>query len=813
MLARPASRLRISLVSLLTLLFTLALPAAARADGIVIIDPPPCPVPLVPPCEDCPPICPTPFPVGGQLDIRYHRVQVTIENQVATTRVEQVFHNPNDWEAEGMYVFPLPKDAAVSEFAMWVDGKRIEAAILSADEARQVYDDIVRKRRDPALLEYIGQGAVQASLFPIPPGGDRKIELEYSQVLAVDNGLVHYVYPLNTEKFSAQPLEEVSVSVDVTSADAIRAIYSPSHKIAVDRQGNLRFSAGFEDSNVKPDTDFELYYSVSQESIGLNLLTYRDPAEGDGFFLLLAAPSVEVDASQVVAKDVIFVLDQSGSMEGEKFAQAQDALKFVLDHLNAEDRFNIVAFSTGTRQYARALQPASETRDAARWVDQLEAQGGTNINLALLEAVDVADAERPTILIFLTDGLATEGVVDTGEILQNVAGAAPSNVRLFTFGVGDDVDTILLDTLVEQNHGTSAYVRPGDRIDEAVSAFYAKVSTPVLSDIKLDFGDVLVEETHPDPLPDLFAGSQLVLAGRYRKGGSGTIRLTGTVNGQAQTFEYADQTFRDAGGVEFIPRLWATRKIGYLLNQIRLHGEQKEWVDTIVELSVRYGIVTPYTSYLITEQDILTEAGRGAAAQDQFNQLQATAAPASGAGAVSAAEAQGALQSAGVAAPPAPEAANVVKIVGDRTFLLVNGVWTDTGFDPSQMKTTPVQFGSDDYFALIGARPDLASAFALGPQVIALSGDAAYEVVLDTAAPLEIPATSTPGPEATVVANATPQPGQTPVQPAATALAPATPASSTAPRNAGGCLGAAIAVGLVSVPLVANARRRKARPS
>ncbi|MEK7278393.1 MAG: VIT domain-containing protein, partial [Chloroflexota bacterium] len=357
----------------------------ALADGIIIIDPPPCPVTVAPPCLECPPVCPTPFPVGDQLEIKYHRVTVTIENQIAVTKVDQLFYNPNSWTAEGMYVFPIPKDAAVSDFAMWVDGEKIEAKILDADEARKIYDDIVRQQRDPALLEYIGQGAVQASIFPIPPDGERRIQLEYSQVLAADNGLIHYVYPLNTEKFSAQPLESVSVSVSVASADAVRAVYSPTHKVGIDRPDKYHFTASYEDSDVTPDQDFELYYSVSPEDIGLNLLTYRDPEGGDGFFVLLAAPGIET-GSEVIAKDVILVLDQSGSMDGSKIEQAKDALNYVLNHLNEEDRFNVVAFSTGVQHYASGLQPASDARAAADWVSGLRAEGGTNIERALLEA-------------------------------------------------------------------------------------------------------------------------------------------------------------------------------------------------------------------------------------------------------------------------------------------------------------------------------------------------------------------------------------------------------------------------------------------
>lgn len=796
------------LFAFIAALTLLLIPANAFADGI-IIDPPclpegPCPPPL--PCDLWP--CPRPlFPLA----VQYHRVTVTIENQVATTHVDQLFRNDNSFTVEGTYIFPLPTDAAVSEFAMWVDGQKVEGKVLSAEEARRIYDDIVRQSRDPALLEYIGRGAVQASIFPIPPGETRRIELEYAQVLAADNGLIHYRYPLNTEKFSAQPLEQVSISVKVTSPDPVRAIYSPTHDIAIarDREADDRFSAGYEANNVTPDTDFDLYYSVSTDHIGLNLLTYRDPDTGEGFFLLLAAPSLNVDAAQVVAKDVIVVLDQSGSMEGEKFRQAQDALKYVLNHLNAEDRFNVVAFSTGTEPYASGLRSASDAPEAARWVDSLFAAGGTNINLALLEALDIADRERPTILIFLTDGLATEGVTDTDRILANVQPAAPPNVRLFAFGVGDDVDTILLDTLVEQNHGASSYVRPGERIDEAVSGFYAKVSTPVLSNIEIDFGEVIVSDMYPNPLPDLFAGGQLVIAGRYRDSGPATLTLKGTVNGQPQSFTYTDQFSRsgESGGNEFVPRLWATRKIGYLLNQIRLHGENRELIDSLVKLSVRYGIVTPYTSYLVTEGErALSEEGRNRIAADQYATAAATPEASTGAGAVDKAEAQSAIAGAEAPAAPSGDAANVVKIVGGRTFLFSNSAWIDTAFDPTLMTATKVEFASDDYFTLLAARPELAAPFALGPRVIAFASDgAAYEVTDTSTPPLVVPPTYTPEPNATPIANvnATQPPAATPA-PAITSAPP------TTPRSGSLCAGAFLAPMLIAVPFLLRRKKTSA---
>jgi Ca-activated chloride channel family protein len=723
-------------IAIVTVLLGVATPALA--DGIVIPDPPPDPW-----VEETP-----------WLTIRYHRVEVTIEDQVAVTRVEQEFVNDYDWEAEGTYVFPLPEGAAVSEFVMWVDGTRVEGKILDADEARSIYESIVRERRDPALLEYVGRGAVQARIFPIPPGGSRKIDLEYTEVLPVEDGLVRYVYPLNTEKFSAQPLEEVSVHVEIRSQDEIHAVYSPTHqdRAYIERKGDYRAVVGYEEYDVLPDQDFDLVYTVSHEDVGVNLLTYKESGE-DGFFLLLAAPTVEVD--RVIPRDVILVLDVSGSMDGEKIDQAKDALAYVLDHLNREDRFNVIAFSTGLQKYARRLQPVTEADEAIEWVEDLQAIGGTDINRALLEALDQTDDERPTVLIFLTDGLPTEGVTEIDQILSNVEASAPSNVRLFPFGVGDDVNTLLLDTMAQQQRGATSYVRPYERIDEEVSAFYAKISTPVLADIALDFDDVRVEDVYPYPLPDLFAGTQLVLVGRYRGSGASKITLTGEVDGKTQRFFYED-SFRSSGGDNFIPRLWATRKIGYLLAQIRLHGERSEWVDAIVDLSVQYGIITPYTSFLIDEDDILTEEGRDEAKREYA----ATPSPApAGAQAVERADEEGEMKEAeSVGGGSIPEeAAEIVRQVGSKTFLLQDGVWTDTTFDPSRMTTVKVGFGSDEYFELLAARPDWGLYFAVGERVIFVVEGTAYEVAEGGGGPVEIPPTLVPEPTSSAPATPVPE--------------------------------------------------------
>ncbi len=709
------------------------LPGPALADGIIIPEPPP--------CQFGP--CPSPRPFV-QLAIEYHRVSVTIENQVAVTRVDQVFRNDNDWTVEGTYVFPLPEGAAVSQFTLWIDGEPVEGKILDRDEARSIYEQIVRSMRDPALLEYVGQEAVQAFVFPIPPGGTRRIQLEYSQVLAADNGLIHYRYPLNTEKFSTQPLEEVSISVHVKSETPIRSVYSPSHAVDIVRDGDYELRASFEDYDVKPDKDFDLYYSVAQDLIGLNLITYRDPyaEDEDGFFLLLAAPGVEVDPEQRVAKDILFVLDKSGSMEGEKFRQAQDALRYVLEHMNPEDRFNIIAFSTGLQTFADSLQPARRREAAQDWVDRLAPRGATDINRALLEALSMVEPGRPTILIFLTDGLPTEGVTETAAILENVAREAPDNLRLFAFGVGYDVDTFLLDTLTKENHGATTYVTPDQAIDEQVSAFFAKVNDPVLTDVQLDFGDVVVYDTYPDPLPDIFAGAQLVMVGRYKGRGQVTVRLRGTVEGRTQTFAYPGQVFRSRGGPDFLPRLWATRKIGALLNEIRLSGPEQELVDQLVKLSIRYGIITPYTSFLVTEPQALGAEAQDSIASETYREMMSTAMPpTSGEGAVERAVEEAALDKAMAPAAVPQESAEMVRLAGGNTFRLVDGVWVDTRYDPERMATIRVPFLSEAYFELAAESPEAAPALALGERVIVVVGDRAYQVVgeEEEGDPLELP--------------------------------------------------------------------------
>lgn len=698
---------------------------SASADGIIIPDPPICDP------------CPIPSPMS-QLIIRYHHVTAAIEDQVAVTHIDQVFYNPNNWAVEGYYVFPIPIDAAVGEFVLWIDGEPVQGEVLDAEQARREYEGIVATLRDPALLEYADRGALRARVFPIPPQGERRIELEYTQVLTAENNLIHYEYPLNTEKFSVEPLEDVSITINLGDGQPIRAVYSPSHPISIHRENNYQVLVGYEEQDVLPEEDFSLYYSLG-ESEAFHLLTYRDPFDlddADGFFLLLFAPGIK-EPERTVPKDILLVLDRSGSMDGEKFRQSQAAIQYMLENLNPEDRFNLIAFSTGVDVFSHDLLPASKGEEAVQWLDRLRAEGSTDINRALLEGVSLVENERPTYLIFLTDGLPTVGVVDSQQIIENIVDAAPQNLNIFAFGVGYDVDTYLLDTLVRNHHGSTTYVLPGEDLDEILSGFYNKIRTPVLTNLELDFGDAITYEIYPQPLPDLFVGSQVVVLGRYQDGATTDIILRGLVDGEMQIFEYRNQIFSERNheqseAIVSLPRLWATRKIGYLLNQVRLNGPDRETIDQIVRLSIRFGIVTPYTSYLVSEPLPLGAAEQERIIAEEFDDFKAQALmPSFGQEAVKRAEGQDSLEKADSVSSAPEETIGKLRVVGSRTFIYHEGVWIDTSFEPEKMSTKKIEFLSDEYFELARSVPELAKALALGENVIAFSGGRYYEVLVE----------------------------------------------------------------------------------
>jgi len=669
-------------------------------------------------------------PAEPPLLLKYQHIKVKIDNQIALTQIDQVFLNKHNRDLEAEYIFALPPGATVTEFAMWVDGKKVKAELMDSAKARQIYWDIVRRMKDPALLQYMGRDTFKINVYPIPARGEKRIQLSYSQELEYAAGLVNYTCPLNRERPEEKPTGELSILVELTSRVPIKTIYSPSHKVDVSRHGEHKATISYEGVLQKVGRDFSLYYSLSEEDFGLTLLPYREIDDEPGYFLTLIVPKAEIQSSEIGAKDVVFVLDSSGSMQDEdKIVQAVRALKFGVGGLNPDDRFNIIHFSTEPRLLAEALLPADKKnkRKATKFIENIEAKGGTNINDSLLKAIELfSENQRPRMLVFMTDGRPTVGVTDVGEIIKNVSQRIDKQTRLFTFGVGYDVNTLLLDSLAQSHRGASDYIKPGEDMELIVSSFFDKVNYPVLDNLSLDFGTVKVEELYPMQLPPLFKGSQLTILGRYVSSGSTSIRLTGEIGGKKKSFSYKTDFPRREGEADFIPRLWATRKIGYLLDQIRLHEEDKELKDEVISLSKEFGIVTPYTSYLaLGDEKPIPRPGVRLYEESKVKAdlLAARKAPVGAEAVQFSAELnlmKGMEKEAG-------EASEAIRYVGAKTFYRREGIWVDGEFQEG-METIGVEFGSDAYLKLLTDHPELGKYFAIGKRVIVVYEGKVYEV-------------------------------------------------------------------------------------
>ena len=753
----------------------LALLVSGVANGqTIIIDHHPHPHPPIvhpPPRPPRSPRPPRPPQRNMPLTVRKHAVEVSIVDGVSVTDIDQVFFNPHDRSVEGTYIFPLADDIALSKFTMFVNGQEVEGKLLSVEDARREYESIVARMRDPALLEYLGTRMFRARIFPINPKSEVRVRLSYTQMLAADNGLVRYRYPLGTEKHLAAPIDDLSLFVRIESSTPIKSVFSPTHKMAISRQSDYKASASYEGRNVYPDKNFDLYCALSQKEFGLTILTHREAGE-DGFFLARIAPPARAEGESVLPKDIAFVIDTSGSMDGEKMEQARRALKFCLSNLNSGDRFSIVPFSHEALRFRDGLTAATgdNVAKARRFVDGLRANGGTNIEEALLAALsDAPDADRgrPYLIVFLTDGQPTVGVTAPEEILRNVASKNTGRVRLFVFGLGHDVNADLLDLLAEQNRGARDYVEPGEDLELKLSSFHRKVSDPVLADLALSFGGLEVYDIYPPVLSDLFSGGELVVAGRYRGDGARAVELTGVRRGTKERFVYETTFPREKRTHEFLPRLWATRKIGFLLDEIRLHGENKELKDTIVRLATTHGIVTPYTAYLVTEpggvafhrgtsDNLLAQAIHGSGKGESrlaplLQEAGEAMAPAPGGGGkrvpkkarrarIRASRGVNAARLADASdldrydsvldAEEASEAKGrhgaVVKRVGTRTFYRIENRWVDASYDRNTT-TRKVEPFSTEYFELLRKHPRLAKCFALGERVVVVIDGVAYE--------------------------------------------------------------------------------------
>jgi Ca-activated chloride channel family protein len=544
-------------------------------------------------------------------------IEVTIKNKIATTTLEQTFRNTLDSQMSAIYIAPVPQGATLTSFAELIDGKWIEATIKGSDEAKTAFDEAANKGQDAALTSASVNAppgidptiTFQTSLV-LPAQSERSVRLTYTEVLNGEVGLTRYTYPLSNSNMTDEPIGDLLVKVNIAETDEIRAIYSPSHgsDVEVSRPDQSDASVVYRKQNVTPTQNFELVYTQSSEKFGLNLASYREKSSDDGYFVLIAAPQLDVKKDEVVQKDFVFVLDCSGSMDGQKFIQAKAALKRILDSLNPGDRFNIITFSSGVQPYSESLVPLDRRNDAKQWVTDFPIGGGTNINAAMLAGLQTVDqsSNRPHIVVFLTDGQATDGVTATSDILRNVRESIRPQSRVYSIGIGD-VNQALLDSLSQENRGNSLFVTPTQGLETVLANYYAAINNPVLVDLALDFGGVEVYDLYPNPIPDMFLGGQVVITGRYKGSGPTNVTLTGNINGEKHISTYKDIKFlsdpAEAKAYNYVPRLWAQRKVDSLVRQLSIGGPDKKLIDEVKDLGLRYNLVTPYTSFVVTQKD------------------------------------------------------------------------------------------------------------------------------------------------------------------------------------------------------------------
>jgi Ca-activated chloride channel family protein len=667
-------------------------------------------------------------------------ITIDVTDQIAVKQYTCTFFNPNAQAVVGGTCYmEVEPGAQVDKMTLQLEGKEVQAEILDSEKAKKVFQEILNRGGSPALLEFYGNGLIKADVPRIAPHGKVTAVLRYTTILKSESGLFR-MQVLNTNpKAWIKPLKKVTVNATLRSQKPLKSIYSPTHSVTVVRKDDFNAQVSFEQNDYLPRTPLALYWHVAEGEVGLSVLTYRDEEER-GHFMLMMSPALEAVGLKIPAKEIVFCIDTSGSMiEDERLAQVKKALQHCVSKLGAEDKFNIVTFSTEAQAMSDGLVEAGAHRKrASAYIEKLIARGGTAIEEGLaLSFGQFTNSAWPKMVVFLTDGAPTIGETDPDRLAAIARKLNASGARMFVFGVGNDVNTKLLDLLAQDHRGTCDYVLPKEDIERRVSEFYEKVASPVLSDVTIRFQDLKVEEVFPRRTPDLFKGQQIVLFGRYFVEDSTWAPekkaiVSGKIDGREVSFEYTLSFPSQSSRNDFLPRVWAGRKVAFLLEEIRRNGTSKEMVDEVTRLAKQYGIVTPYTSYLVT-QDMAPGAS-----PSSFGYLKSREEWGDKAVLYSRRESElrdaknGADFDAMTESSSGKSGAEIMqkmRTIGPKTFYSSGGVWYDSGYDPEKHKELiKVKLLGDDYKKLVEEQPGLARYLSLGKVVVLYRGKA-YQVV------------------------------------------------------------------------------------
>ena len=769
------------IICITTVLFTIK--EDVHSHGFYIVEKPH----IHPPRPPHPPFPPHPIPPRPihrflPLELKEVKIAAKIRDQVAQTTLEQTFYNPSNRRVEGTYIFPIPENAEIESFQMEINGKMTKGEILNAKKAKEIYEKIVRESKDPALMEYSDKAIYKIRIFPIEPKKEKKIKIKYKELLKKDGRMNAYKFPLRAEKFLTNPVNQISLKISIDSENELKSIYSPSHKIDIQREGKKSASLSYKGKDMLPENNFEILFSTHEDdesSIGFDFITYKEKGNETGYYAMLISPG-NWRPDTLIPKDVIFVLDSSGSMRVKKLDQAKAAINFCLKSLNKTDQFEIIRYSTETESLFGNLKSANKKNLnlAKDFIQNIEAGGGTAIDEALLEAIktstskNVKDSKRPRQIIFITDGRPTIGETRTDKIIDRIIKThhpIKKNTRIFSFGIGTDINTKLLDLISQKTKASSEYVLPEESIELKISRFYSKVAQPVMTNISIkDESSVRLSEKYPKDLPDLFKGDQLVTLGRYKinQKNEENFRafMQGSIAGKQVKFNLNEKINPNRDNA-FIARLWATRKVGYLLEEIRLHGESEELKDTVVKLARKWGIVTPYTSYLILEDEesrgvpiarqsignrkvtpksnnITIQEARLIRRKIEAESFLGFSKNETGDSAVAASRASNELKSANQSgafkdAYKESQYGNTnhnfkqqaTRRIAGKTFFQNASGWIDSlASDESYKEEIKIKFGSDSYFKLLYQRPENAKWLSVGTNLQIVIDEKLYDI-------------------------------------------------------------------------------------
>lgn len=552
---------------------------------------------------------------GGHDDLRVRSVEawVGIVDGVATTSLRVQIANTGSAAREAELLLPVPAGAAVRTFRFDGDVEGASARLLERDEARALYEAIVERARDPALLEFCGRAALRSSVFPVPAGGVQRLHIAYEQVLPRDGARVDYELPRSESSQAAWV--PWSVQAWIRSSTPVSAVFSSSHEIAQEQGGGL-VNVRLEPEQARTPGDLRLSYLVADDGLSATQLAWPDP-DGDGGYLLLMAglPETPSDAPRR-PRELTLVVDRSGSMRGGKLDQARAAALSVLAGLGEHDRFRLLVYGDSVEALSEAALPVDDAgrEQARRFLEATSATGSTALHAALRAALaPTVSAGCLAAALVLTDGRPTVGLQDESSIRADLAGLTDGGRRLFVFGVGDDVNAPLLDALAGQHGGASSYVHPGEDVEQAVSQVFDRLTRPVLERPRLEVlhqdgrpAPLALVDLQPSELPDLFVGEPLSVLARYTGDERLRFRLRGTVEGLDTLLEWGFDPSSASQQNDVVPRLWAARRTAELVDRVRMAGAgdgshsalTTELVDEVVALSLEFGVMSEYTAFL-----------------------------------------------------------------------------------------------------------------------------------------------------------------------------------------------------------------------